>query len=91
MNVSFIVTNSDSDISHFAEVKVKIILMIVRSDPAYPHTPWFLTCEDPHRVIILENKDGWERLKLHKDFPPQLINVKNTAAYDHNQANYTLK
>lgn len=58
MDVAFIVTNSDSDISYFAEIKVKIILMIVRSDPAHPHTSWFLTCEDPHRVVILENEDG---------------------------------
>lgn len=37
----------------FAEVKAHVVLMVVRSDPAHPHTAGLLACEDPHRVIVL--------------------------------------
>lgn len=48
MNVAFIITYSDCYGSHFAEVIMKIVLVIVWCDPAHPHARWLLSCENPH-------------------------------------------
>lgn len=56
MNVASIIPNSDCHVSHFVEVKVKIILVIVWRDPADPHASWFLSCKYPHRIVILKKE-----------------------------------
>lgn len=56
MNVAFIIAYSDRHVSYFAEVKMKVILMIVRGDPTHPDTTRLLPRKDPHRIIILERE-----------------------------------
>lgn len=56
MNVSFIVTYGDCDVSHFVEVKVRVVLVIVRCDPACPHTAGLLARKHSHRVVVLEGE-----------------------------------
>lgn len=65
MNVAFIIAYSDCHVSHFAEVKMKVVLMIVRGDPTHPDTPRLLPRKDPHRIIILE-KEEEEDVVSHK-------------------------
>lgn len=48
MNVASVITNSDCYISHFIHVKMKVILMIVRCDPAHPHTTGLLPRKHSH-------------------------------------------
>lgn len=52
--VALVVAHSNSDIAHFGEVKGRIVLVVVRSDPADPHTRGLLASKDPHRVVILK-------------------------------------
>lgn len=53
MDVALLVPHGHCHCPDFAEVKAHVVLMVVRSDPAHPHTAGLLTCEDPHRVIVL--------------------------------------
>lgn len=61
MYVASVVSHSDGDTANFGEVKVLIVHVVVRSDPANPHTRRLLPGEDPHRVIILRtgNSRNW--------------------------------
>lgn len=52
--VAFVISHSHSNAAHFGEVKGLIVLMVVRSDPAYPNTRRFLPGKDPHRIVILK-------------------------------------
>lgn len=52
--VAFVISHSHSYAAHFGEVKGLIVLMVVRSDPAYPNTRGFLPSKDPHRIVILK-------------------------------------
>lgn len=52
--VAFVISHSHSNAAHFGEVKGRIVLMVVRSDPAYPNTRGFLPGKDPHRIVILK-------------------------------------
>lgn len=56
--VAFVISHSHSNAAHFGEVKGLIVLMVVRSDPANPHTRGFLPGKDPHRIVILKNIIG---------------------------------
>lgn len=56
MYVAFVISHSDSDTAHLGEVKAWIIQVVVRSDPANPHTRRLLPSKDPHRIIILKIK-----------------------------------
>lgn len=60
MYVAFIITYSDCYISHFAEVKMRVILVIVRCDPAHPHATRLLARKHSHRIIVLV-KEGCGR------------------------------
>lgn len=53
MDVALLVPHGHCHCPDFAEVKAHVVLMVVRSDPAHPHTAGLLACEDPHRVIVL--------------------------------------
>lgn len=57
MYVAFIIANSDCYISHFVYVKMRVILMIVRRDPAYPDATGLLARKHSHRIVVLA-KDG---------------------------------
>lgn len=57
VNVALVVAHSDSDIAHFVEVKMKVVLVVVRGHPAHPHTTGLLPREDPYRVVVLRD-DG---------------------------------
>lgn len=65
MYVAFVISHSNSDRAHFGEVKGWIILVVVRSDPANPHTRRLLSSENPYRIVILkiekENKTVTKR------------------------------
>lgn len=52
--VAFVISHSHSNAAHFGQVKVLIVLMVVRSDPAYPNTRRFLPGKNPHRIVILK-------------------------------------
>lgn len=54
MYVAFVISHSNSDTAHFGKVKVWIILVVVRSDPANPNTRRLLPSKDPHRIVILK-------------------------------------
>lgn len=56
MYVAFVISYSNCDTTHFGEVKVWIILVVVRSDPANPNTRRLLPSKDPHRIVILKIK-----------------------------------
>lgn len=62
MDVAFIITYSDCYISHFADVKMRVILVIVWCDPAHPHATGLLPRKHSHRIIVLVREgSGWER------------------------------
>lgn len=54
MYVASVISHSDSDTAHFGEVKGWIKLVVIRGDPANPHTRGLLPSKDPHTVVILE-------------------------------------
>lgn len=54
MNVAFVIAHSNSHTTDFGEVKVRIVLVVVRGDPAHPDTGGLLPSKDPHRIIILK-------------------------------------
>lgn len=58
MNIAFVIPYGDCYISHFADVKMKVILVIIRGDPAHPDAAKLLSREHAHRVIILVEEDG---------------------------------
>ncbi len=58
MYVASVISHSNSDIAHFGEVKGRIILVVVRSDPANPYTGRLLPSKDPHRIVILKIEKG---------------------------------
>ncbi len=59
MNVAFIVPNRNSNISDFCKIKMWVILVVVRSDPPYPHSTGLLSGKHPDWIIILvEWKEG---------------------------------
>lgn len=70
--VAFVISHSHSNAAHFGEVKGLIVLMVVRSDPAYPNTRRFLPGKDPHRIVILKvynwkterKENGQKRIQL---------------------------
>lgn len=53
MYVAFIITNSDCYISHFVYVKMRVVLMIIRGDPAHPNATGLLTRKHSHRIVVL--------------------------------------
>lgn len=58
MNVAFIITYCDCHISHFADVKMRVILVIIRCDPAHPHPTGFLARKHSDRIIVLVMEEG---------------------------------
>ena len=48
MYVAFVISHGDCDISYFAEVKVQVVLVVVRGDPAYPHPTGLLSRNHSH-------------------------------------------
>ena len=48
MYVASVISHGERDTAHFGEVKVRIVLVVVRGDPANPHTGGLLPGEDPH-------------------------------------------
>lgn len=57
MNVAFIVPNRNSYISDFTQIKVWVVLVVVRSDPAYPYSTGLLSGKYSDWIIILV---GWK-------------------------------
>lgn len=57
MDVAFVIANSDCYISHFVYVKMKVILMIIRGDPAHPDATGLLARKHSHRIVVL-GKEG---------------------------------
>lgn len=53
MYVAFIITNSDCYIPHFVHVKMRVVLMIIRGDPAHPDATGLLTRKHSHRIVVL--------------------------------------
>lgn len=53
MYVAFIITNSDCYVPHFVHVKMKVVLMIIRGDPAHPDATGLLTRKHSHRIVVL--------------------------------------
>lgn len=58
MNVAFVISDSDRHVSHFADVKMKVVLVIVRCDPAHPHATGLLSRKHSHRIIVLVKEEG---------------------------------
>lgn len=59
MNVAFIVPNCNSYISDFTKIKVWVVQVVVRSDPANPHSTGLLSGKYSDWIIILvEWKEG---------------------------------
>lgn len=56
MYVAFIIANSDCYISHFVYVKMRVVLMIIRGDPAHPDATGLLTRKHSHRIVVLERE-----------------------------------
>lgn len=48
MNVAFIITHSDGHVSHFADIKVRVVLVIVGRYPANPHATQLLPSKHSH-------------------------------------------
>lgn len=57
MYVAFIITNSNCYISHFVYVKMRVVLMIIRGDPAHPDATGLLPRKHSHRVVVLVKQD----------------------------------
>ena len=58
MNVASNVTYSDCYIPHFVHVEMRVILVIVRCDPAHPYATWLLTRKHSQRIIVLVKEAG---------------------------------
>lgn len=54
MDPAPLVSQGDGDCSCLAETEVLAVVVIVRSDPAHPHKGRVLSCEHPHRVVVLQ-------------------------------------
>lgn len=67
MYVAFIITNSDCYISHFVYVKMWVVLMIIRSDPAHPDATGLLTRKHPHRVVVLVKEGDSMNFNIEKN------------------------
>jgi hypothetical protein len=61
MDIALFISHGHCYCPDFAEVKVHVMLMVVRGDPAHPHAAGLLTSEDPHRVIVLGTQRGDQR------------------------------
>lgn len=59
MNVAFIVPNRNSYISDFTKIKVWIVQVVVRSDPACPYSTGLLSGKYSDWIIILL---GWKEV-----------------------------
>lgn len=55
MNFALLVSEGDSDGPDLVKMKGGVVLVEVRSHPAYPHTGWLLAWKDPHRVVVLNH------------------------------------
>lgn len=64
MYVAFVISHCDSDTANLGEVKVLIIHVVIRSDPANPNTRRLLPSKDPHRVVILKTGGKTEEIIL---------------------------
>ena len=47
MDVPLVVAHGDRDAAHLGEVKIHVVLVVVRGDPAYPNTGGLLPRKDP--------------------------------------------
>lgn len=59
MYVAFIVANGDRYISHFVDVKMRVVLMIIRGDPADPDAAGLLTRKHSDRIVVLVKEEKW--------------------------------
>lgn len=83
MYVSSVISHCDSDTADLGEVKVLIIHVVIRSDPANPNTRRLLPSKDPYRVVIL--KTGGKKKKsyyfiiyrLHENLKPSFKLTKS--------------
>lgn len=66
MNVAFIIAYSDGHISHFAEVKMRVVLVIVRCDPAHPDTTGLLPRKHSHRIKVLVKKGNKQQYSFRQ-------------------------
>lgn len=58
MDVALFIPHGHCHHPDLAEIKVHVVLMVVRGDPAHPHAARLLASEDPHRVIVLKRQRG---------------------------------
>lgn len=58
MDVAFIIAHSDCYIPHFVHVKMKVVLVIIRCDPAHPHATRLLARKHSHRIVVLVKEEG---------------------------------
>lgn len=64
--VAFIITHSDCDVSHFTHIKMRVVLVVIRSNPAYPHATGLLSRKYTHRVVMLHT---------HTQTPFEMIDI----------------
>lgn len=64
MYVAFIIANGDCYIPHFVYVKMRVVLMIIRGDPANPDATGLLTRKHSHRIVVLVKEDKWGFLNV---------------------------
>lgn len=81
MYVAFVVAHSNSDTADFGEVKVRIVLVVVRGDPADPDTGGLLPSKDPHRIIILKINEKVRKFEWREKKPRLYININFVFLY----------
>lgn len=50
------ISQSYRDSPILTEVEVVAIVMVVRGDPAHPHTGWVLSSKNSHRMVVLKKQ-----------------------------------
>lgn len=56
MNFALFVSQGNRDSPDLVQLKARVVLMEVRSHPAYPNTAGLLTWEDPHWIVVLQKE-----------------------------------
>lgn len=82
MNVAFVIAHSNSDAADFGEVKVRIVLVVVRGDPADPNTGGLLPSKDPHRIIILKINEKVRKFEWREKKSRLYININFVLSRD---------
>lgn len=55
MDPPSLISKGYGDRAILTEVEVVAMVMVVRGDPAHPHTGWVLPGKHPHRVVVLKH------------------------------------